>query len=140
MQIKTTGSCYYSPIRMIGFKKNPPLIASTGEDTEQGGLWLNAEENNMVTLENSVTTSYEWSICLLRSPTIPQSWVFTHKERIFYAHIKTFSNVYNSFIPYPGNSADLLQSVNTWKMWLSLQWHTTQQWPGAEYWWRQWHG
>lgn len=29
------------------------MVASAGEGTEQGGLWLTAEENNMVTLENS---------------------------------------------------------------------------------------
>ena len=32
--MKTTGSCYYSSIRMIGLKKEP-VIASAGEDAEQ---------------------------------------------------------------------------------------------------------
>ena len=35
--MKTTGSCYYSSIRMIGLKKEP-VIASAGEDAEQVGL------------------------------------------------------------------------------------------------------
>ena len=37
---------------MIGLKKEP-VIASAGEDAEQAGLWLTAEENNTVTLENA---------------------------------------------------------------------------------------
>ena len=59
MQIKTTVSCCYSGIRMIGLKKET-RISSAGEGTEQGGLWLTAEENNMVTRKLKVkTTSYE---------------------------------------------------------------------------------